>query len=80
MKGYVPQLVAMGVVVGALLGTYQPAFPGHHGSHVIVASGTQAPRVGPSNLYPDPELTPGATNSECDPGEHPGDDLQIWMD
>jgi len=28
MKGYVPQLVAMGVVVGALLRTYQPAFPG----------------------------------------------------
>jgi hypothetical protein len=63
MKGYVPHLLAIGVVVGALLGTYQPAFPGHHGSHVVVAPGAQAPRVGPSNLYPDPELTPGATNS-----------------
>ena len=68
MKGYVPQLVAMGVVVGALLGTYQPAFPGHHGSHVVVAPGGQAPRVGPSNLYPDPELTPGATNPNVTQG------------
>ena len=59
MKGYVPHLVALGVVVGALFGTYQPAFSGHHGSHVVVAPGTQAARVGPSNLYPDPELTPG---------------------
>src|SRR5881628_1022277 len=62
MKGYVPQLVAMGVVVGALLGPYQPASSGHHGSHVVVPPGTPAPRVGASNLYPDPELTPGATN------------------
>ena len=68
MKGYVPQLVAMGVVVGALLGTYQPAFPGHHGSHVVVAPGGQAPRVGPSNLYPDPELTPGAINPNVTQG------------
>ena len=41
-----------------------PAVASHHGSHVVVPPGQPAPRVGPSYLYPDPETTPGVTNSE----------------
>ena len=31
-------------------------------AHVVVPPGQTGPRVGPSSLYPDPTLTPGATN------------------
>ncbi len=63
MKGYISQLVVAGAVAATVVsGAHHPAFPGHHGAHVIVPPGESGPRGGPSSLYPDPTLTPGATN------------------
>jgi hypothetical protein len=45
-----------------------PAVASHHGSHVVVAPGQPAPRVGPSYLYPDPETTPGVVNPDVTQG------------
>jgi len=55
------------VLVGAIAATVVVDAPslasaGHHGAHVVVPPGQAGPRVGPSSLYPDPTLTPGATN------------------
>ena len=36
----------------------------HHGAHVVVGPSESAPRVGPSYLFPDPTLTPGALNPD----------------
>src|SRR5467141_1339840 len=47
-----------------LFGTHELASSGHHGAHIVVAPGESGPRVGPSYLYPDPTLTPGATNPD----------------
>src|SRR6267143_5342091 len=47
-----------------LFATHELALAGHHGAHVVVAPGESGPRVGPSYLYPDPTLTPGATNPD----------------
>src|SRR6267143_456814 len=47
-----------------LFATHELALAGHHGAHVVVSPGQTPPRVGPSYLYPDPTLTPGATNPD----------------
>ncbi len=57
-------VVAGVVVIAALWGAPSLAAAGHHGAHVVVPPGQAGPRVGPSSLYPDPTLTPGATNSD----------------
>jgi hypothetical protein len=62
MRRYLLPIAA--VAVTAVLGTYQAALPAHHGAHVVVAPGQQASRVGPSYLYPDPTLNPGAVNPD----------------
>jgi hypothetical protein len=65
MKRYLPRLVVAGAVAAGLsLAAHQAASPGHHGAHAVVPPGQPAPRVGPSYLYPDPALTPGATNPQ----------------
>src|SRR5437667_4827159 len=63
MKRGLPQLVVAGAVVAAVV-VWVPSLTsaGHHGAHVVVPPGQAGPRVGPSSLYPDPILTPGATN------------------
>ena len=63
MKGPLSDLVVAGAVATAVvLGAPSLASAGHHGAHVVVPPGQIGPRVGPSSLYPDPTLTPGATN------------------
>ena len=57
-------VVAGVVVIAALWGAPSLASAGHHGAHVVVPPGQAGPRVGPSSLYPDPTLTPGATNPD----------------
>ena len=47
-----------------VLGSPSLTSAGHHGAHVVVPPGQAGPRVGPSFLYPDPTLTPGATNPD----------------
>ena len=63
MKG-AARILVVGVLAVGVFGTYLPALPAHHGSHVVVPAGQPAPRVGPSYLYPDPETTPGVTNPQ----------------
>jgi hypothetical protein len=56
-------LIVSGAVATAVVwGAPSPVSAGHHGAHVVVPPGQAGPRVGPSSLYPDPTLTPGATN------------------
>jgi len=58
-------LAVAGAIVGVVVvGTPDAAWPGHHGSHVVVPPDQPAPRVGPSYLYPDAETTPGVTNPQ----------------
>src|SRR5437773_9731833 len=58
-------VLVLGVVLGASRSASQEIIPvAHHGAHVVVAPGQSAPRVGPSYLYPDPTLTPGAVNPD----------------
>src|SRR3981081_4713687 len=65
MKRFLSHLVVSGAVATAVvLGSPSPASAGHHGAHVVVPPGQAGPRVGPSSLYPDPSLTPGATNPD----------------
>src|SRR5437870_7366531 len=65
MKRGLPHLVVAGAVAAAMvLSGPSLATAGHHGAHVVVAPGQTGPRVGPSSLYPDPSLTPGATNPD----------------
>src|SRR5256712_4221939 len=64
MKLYGSRILAVGAFVVGVFGTYHAASPAHHGSHVVVAPGQPAPRVGPSYLYPDPALTPGVPNPQ----------------
>jgi len=65
MRGCVARHVLVStVVVAVILGAHAPTSAAHHGSHVVVAPGQPAPRVGPSYLYPDPETTPGVINPE----------------
>jgi len=65
MKRSLSDLVVAGAVVAAMVvGAPSLASAGHHGAHVVVPPGQAGPRVGPSSLYPDPTLTPGATNSD----------------
>ena len=61
MKTYAAAFVFIMLFVVAAPGSTQAS---HHGSHVVVAPGQPAPRVGPSYLYPDPETTPGVINPE----------------
>jgi hypothetical protein len=63
MRRFLSHLVVAGAVAAAVvLGAPSLASAGHHGAHVVVPPGQAGPRVGPSSLYPDPTLTPGATN------------------
>ena len=62
MNRYLPLVLIASVAV--LFGSPEPASARHHGAHVVVAPGESGPRVGPSYLYPDPTLTPGATNPD----------------
>ncbi len=61
---YFDLVVAGAVVAAVVLSAPSLAAAGHHGAHVVVPPGQTGPRVGPSSLYPDPTLTPGATNSD----------------
>jgi hypothetical protein len=62
MKRSISHLVVAGAVaVAMVVGAPSIASAGHHGAHVVVPPGQTGPRVGPSSLYPDPTLTPGAT-------------------
>lgn len=62
MRRYQQRILAGAVAIGFILGSHQTAVSGHHGAHIVAAPGVSAPRVGPSYLYPDPALTPGAVN------------------
>jgi hypothetical protein len=62
MRRYQRGIIGAIITVGLVFGFNQPAAADHHGAHVVVAPGAVAPRVGPSYLYPDPALTPGAVN------------------
>ncbi len=65
MKRSLSHLVVAGAVAAAVVvGGPSLAAAGHHGAHVVVPPGQAGPRVGPSSLYPDPTLTPGATNPD----------------
>jgi hypothetical protein len=65
MKRSLSHLVVAGAVAAAVVvGAPSLASAGHHGAHVVVPPGQAGPRVGPSSLYPDPTLTPGATNPD----------------
>jgi len=54
-------VVAGVVVIAALWGAPSLVSAGHHGAHIVVPPGQTGLRVGPSSLYPEPTLTPGAT-------------------
>jgi hypothetical protein len=65
MKRSISHLVVAGAVaVAMVVGAPSIASAGHHGAHVVVPPGQTGPRVGPSSVYPDPTLTPGATNPD----------------
>jgi hypothetical protein len=65
MKRSLSDLVVAGTLAAAVvLGVPSLAAAGHHGAHVVVPPGQAGPRVGPSSLYPDPTLTPGAINPD----------------
>ncbi len=62
MKTYAAALIF--TLLFAMAAPY-PTLASHHGSHVVVPPRpTGTARVGPSYLYPDPETTPGVTNSQ----------------
>ncbi len=66
MRRFRPQLLAVGafavgLVLGASRSAPQEIIPvAHHGAPVVAGPLGGVPRVGPSYLYPDPTLTPGA--------------------
>lgn len=74
MNRAISHFVFAGAVAAAMV-VFPPslASAGHHGAHVVVPPGQAGPRVGPSSLYPDPTLTPGATNPDITrcPGHKP---------
>ena len=58
----------MGAVLGAGRSAPQElVLVAQHGAPVVVRPSGAAPRVGPSYLYPDPTLTPGAVNPAITP-------------
>jgi len=59
---YFDLVVGAAVAAAVVVGAPSLASASHHGAHVVVPPGQTGPRVGPSSLYPDPTLTPGATN------------------
>jgi hypothetical protein len=58
-------ILFLGLIIAAVIAVYRTSEPGHNSSGGVDSEGTSRvslPRLGPAEIYPDQNRTPGATN------------------